>query len=453
MKATDFFQSDYVDQASYDNLRKIASAIDGLKNANRKVIHTALDKNIKDLIKVQQLAAKASEYTDYLHGSLDGVIVSLGEDYVETNQLPLLAKKGVFGTRAIPTASASRYIFAKSSPYLPLIFIKDDRPNLIHQEFEGIPIEPRYFVPTIPLIFVNGSRGVSSGFAQYILTRNIDDLIGILGKRLTNKIKDFEDFNKVDAYVKGFKGKIYRDLDSISFKWIVEGILEATKADEVIISELPLGTDLMSYIKFLDDLKDKKKIKGFHDLCDGDDFKFKIKFDKNELKKHNQQTLMTLFKLRTSITENFTSMKADNKIGEFVKPSQILDHYYEVKLDSIKDRKAMMLSDMQDNINKKSEQYRFIGQVLDGSLPLKGLKTKEVHDFLSDNQYLKFDGSYSYLTSMPVSSLQKDKMEALKSEIEKLNKDREALDKMTPEKIWWFDIQALDKALKSKDLK
>lgn len=449
MKSTDFFKTDYVDQASYDNLRKIASAIDGLKNSNRKVIHTVLDKNIKDLIKVQQLAARASEYTDYLHGSLDSVIVSLGQTYVDTNQLPLLTKKGNFGTRAIPSPAASRYIYAKASNVLPYLFVKEDRPNLIHQEFEGLNIEPRYFVPTLPMIFVNGNRGVSSGFAQYILTRDIKDLIEVLALRLSGKSKDFKSFDRANVYVKGFNGKIYpNDESSESYKWVVEGSLEITRADEITINELPLGTNLMGYVDFLDELKEKKKIKSYKDLCQGDDFKFKISFGKGELKSHTNESLMTLFKLRTTITENFTSLGVDNKIKEFVKPSQILEHYYEVKLSSMNDRKQMLLSNFDNDISKKSEQYRFIGMVLDNTLDLKSLKTKEVFGFLEQHNFLKIDGSYNYLVTMPVSSLQKDKMESLKSEIEKLNNERKSLENTSPEKLWLSDIQTLVKNLK-----
>ena len=35
---TEFFNSEYVNYASYDNIRKIASLVDGQKNAARKVL-------------------------------------------------------------------------------------------------------------------------------------------------------------------------------------------------------------------------------------------------------------------------------------------------------------------------------------------------------------------------------------------------------------------------------
>ena len=38
MRVQDFFNTKLVNYASYDNLRKIASFIDGFKNASRKVM-------------------------------------------------------------------------------------------------------------------------------------------------------------------------------------------------------------------------------------------------------------------------------------------------------------------------------------------------------------------------------------------------------------------------------
>ena len=66
-KITEFFGKDFVNYASYDNLRKLASEIDGQKNAARKILYTILQKNIKEKIKVSQLGSKVSEFAEYLN--------------------------------------------------------------------------------------------------------------------------------------------------------------------------------------------------------------------------------------------------------------------------------------------------------------------------------------------------------------------------------------------------
>jgi DNA topoisomerase-2 len=131
MKITEFFSTDFVNYASYSNLRMIASLMDGQKNASRKIIYTILQKNIKEKIKVSQLGSKVAEFAEYLHGNMDGVIVNLAQDFVGTNNTPLLHKKGNFGTRFAQEASASRYIFTYGSENLFNLFKKEDNNILI----------------------------------------------------------------------------------------------------------------------------------------------------------------------------------------------------------------------------------------------------------------------------------------------------------------------------------
>ena len=172
IKITDFFQNDYVDQASYDNLRKVASLVDGQKNAARKILYTILEKNIKDEIKVSQLGSKVAEFAEYLHGSMDGVTINLAQNFPGTNNIPLLAREGNFGTRFSQSASAPRYIFTHGTKEFFELFKKEDNQVLIKQYFEGQQIEPMFYVPNLPILLINGSEGVSSGFAQKILPRN-----------------------------------------------------------------------------------------------------------------------------------------------------------------------------------------------------------------------------------------------------------------------------------------
>lgn len=450
ISAYDFFKNDYVDQASYDNLRKISSAVDGLKNSNRKVVHTVLDKNIKELLKVQQLAAKASEYTDYLHGSMDGVIVTLGQDFMNTNQLPILMKKGNFGTRAIQEASASRYIFAKGSPLLWDIFKKEDRPILLHQTFEGEDIEPRFFVPVIPMLLVNGSRGVSSGFSQLVGQRSLDAIFKALVSYLTGASKDFKTFDAEPLYLNGFRGIIERDLSSPGvFKWLISGVLEIKDRKTVRILELPDGAKLMPYIQFLEDLKEAKKIKDFKDLSDGDVFQFDIIFNPKDLEKHTPESLKKLLKLETSITENFTSLGADNKIKEFKKPSEIFEYYTKIKLKYLGYRKANLLELLGNEIAKKSEHYRFLRMVIMGEIRVSRVPMDTLTRQLKE---LDFNDIPS-LMAIPVSKMTTDQMEKLAKEINAATAEYKTLEATSVEVLWLEDIKGLHRAIKDETRK
>ena len=446
----DFFRMDYVDQASYDNLRKISSAVDGLKNSNRKVIYTVLDKNIKELVKVQQLASKVAEYTDYLHGSLDGVVSNLGQNFLGSNQIPLLQKKGNFGTRSVPVASAPRYIYARGADVLQYLFSKDDKEILIKQTFEGQEIEPRFLLPLLPLIFVNGNQGVSSGFAQNIGQRDVKEIVKALVLRSQGKKDNFDDFNKVPMFCNEFKGTIMRDPETQdAYKWIITGNYTIEK-DEIVITELPTYSKLIPYIQLLDSLQDEKKIKSYKDECNGDNWKFRIKLNKGQALTEEQ--IIKQFKLRTTLTENFTCLGADNKIKEFQHPSEILEHFYNTKIEFLEKRKKFLHANLNNIISKKQNQYRFLELVVHSKLNVQKMKTEELVKYLLDNKFDKFEDSYRYLTSMPISNMQIDTMEKLKKELDELHKELATLAGTTPESLWLEDIKEFIKYCKSKSL-
>lgn len=83
MNITEFFNNDYSSYGSYDNYRKIANIVDGNKPSSRKCLYIVLKDNIKEPFKVQNLCARVSEKTNYIHGasSLYGVIVRNGAGF------------------------------------------------------------------------------------------------------------------------------------------------------------------------------------------------------------------------------------------------------------------------------------------------------------------------------------------------------------------------------------
>jgi len=241
MKLTEFYNTDYVDYSSYDNLRKIASLVDGQKNAARKIVYTVLENKINKKIKVSQLGSKVAEYAEYLHGSLENVVVNMAKDYAGTNNLPLLQKKGNFGTRFTPEASAPRYIYTYGTDEFFELFKPEDNDILKHQTFEGNKIEPMFYVPTLPLLMINGSEGVSSGFAQKILPRSVETVIDYIKAKINN-----EETPALIPHFNDFRGNIEKGEHK---QWIINGIVEKKNANTVVISELPVGYLMHSKIK------------------------------------------------------------------------------------------------------------------------------------------------------------------------------------------------------------
>ncbi len=101
----EFVHKDLIHFSSYDVERSIPNVMDGLKTSQRKVLHACFKRDIKDEMKVAQLAGYTAEATAYIHGeaALNGTIIGLAQDFVGSNNANLLQPKGQFGCLAPET--------------------------------------------------------------------------------------------------------------------------------------------------------------------------------------------------------------------------------------------------------------------------------------------------------------------------------------------------------------
>jgi DNA topoisomerase-2 len=430
IKIQDLLNKQLVNYASYDNIRKIGSAIDGLKNASRKVIFTVLEKKIKEKTKVLQLSNKCAEYADYLHGSLDGVVVTLAQDFAGTNNIPLLQKFGNFGTRCIQEASAPRYIFAKGSDELFDLF--KDSEILEQQYFEGSRIEPKFYTPTLPMLLVNGSEGVSSGFAQKILPRNPENLKKYILEKLSDKEPSEE---LLTPYAKNFKGNFRKDPENPN-KWYIEGVVEHVKNNEYVITEIPFTYDLKTYTNVLDELVESKAIIRYTSESDGENIlRFRI-----TLPRGVNDSLLTRLKLYKIVNENYTAIDENLKVREFKSAKEIIDYYIDIKLKFLQKRKTYIIEKLNKDFKMLENKLRFLKMHISKELSITDKTKSELETELEKLNFDKFDG-YSYLIGMPMYSLTTDKIKELETSIEKLKKEIETTTKTTIEQMWRKDLK------------
>lgn len=453
LNVLDFFQGDYVNYGSYDNYRKIACYIDGLKPSARKALYTMIEQNINSPIKVNSCASKISEFTNYLHGqpSIEGVIVGCAQNFVGSNNIPLFQRDGNFGSRFETQPSASRYIKTQKEKYLDKIFKVEDNNILEEQIFEGDKIEPKYYLPVIPMLLINGSEGLSTGFAQKILPRNPkqikDYLINILSGQKTKPL------SSLNPFFKGFKGKIKKAENDNS--WEILGSIQKQNANTYIITEIPIGYDLNDYIKVLDDLEEKGTIKSYSDLSTDDKFKFEIKFTRGTTFKINKEDktldqiseaeLLSILKLVKKVTENYTCSNESLSITEFSSVDEIIEDYIDIKKIYLKKRKDFLLKKLYYDIVINASKYFFIKGVVEDTIKIRNIKYDDIIEQLKTNNNIKTDknNSYDYLLNMAVHSLTKEKYEALKLLINKLKEQYKNLEKKTIEEIWIEELNEL----------
>lgn len=432
---TDFFNSEYCNFGSYDNLRKIASIMDGQKNAARKVLWFIQQKNQTQEIKVSQLDSKVAEYTEYLHGSMSGVIVNLAQNRPGTNNLNLLHPEGNFGTRLIPEASAPRYIYTFGTPDFFEIFNKEDNEILQGQTFEGHQIEPTFLLPKLPLLLINGSEGISSGFAQKILPRNPDEIKKYLTyylKKPNNPRKPF----KGTPWFRGFKGTV-KGLEKN--QWVIQGVFNR-KGNKVIITELPIGYNLKSYLKVLDKLEDDKKIVSYTENCI-DDFHFEVQFNKKYLDTLPDEKLIDLLKLQKKVTENFTVMDHQNKVQVYDSVDDLFHGYYKVKMVYLQKRKNHLIKIITNDIKEKVSKYTFIKNIIDETLVITKRPTDDILlDLKSLHNVIAIDNSYDYLLKMPIHSLTEERMNKLLQQIKDSKRYLDEIKTTSLENLWLKDL-------------
>lgn len=447
IQITDFFNTDYCNFGSYDNYRKLASIVDGLKPSARKCIYIILKDKITNLFKVQNLCARVSEKTNYIHGavSLYGVIVGLAQDFVGTNNIPLLQRKGNFGNRLIPEASADRYIFTCSEKYLTDILKEEDNDVLIEQVFEGDVIEPKFYVPVIPLILANGSIGLTTGFTQKILPRNPKELIEWIECKLDGKKYK----GKLLPYYKGFLGTIKETGKGV---YDIYGAYEKISASRIRITDIPCGPgisgyrDLKSYLSVLDKLVESKKIKDYEDKSESNQYNIEVIFYRNEKNglDIDKDDLYKELRLVKTVNESYSSMNEENKVVEYKSVEDILNNYFKVRYKFYEKRKENMINKLTNKILIEVSKYTFIKGVIDGDIVLNNKSEEQIVKKISSiKNIIKVNDSYDYLLNMPLSSITKEKYAKLKESIKELNEQLNVLKKETIEDMWKKELKKL----------
>lgn len=436
VKLEDFFKNEYIDFSVYDNVRKLANYIDGQKNASRKILHTVLQQNVDKFVKVSNLGPRVQDYSQYLHGSLEGTIVNMTADYVGSgNNIPLLEGDGNFGSAFINDAAATRYIFARMNPILKQLVVKEDFVNLMHQSFEGSKIEPRFYMPVLPMIAVNGSEGVSIGYAQKILPRNPREIHKWVrqkaeGKRQTADLK---------PYWEGMKCTVEQGETAV--QWLIKGSFTRKTKHRLLITSIPVGYTLKQYQAVLDRLLEDKVIKDWDDLSDNDEFEFEIHVDRQFADKTDEWILNKL-KLIKKISENYTCIDEDNKITIFESLKHLLDTWYAKRIAFNDLRKQHILQKMQDDMDYADAKAMFIKGVVDSKIELRNKSEAEVVK-QGEAYSTVLQGKVEKFLGLPMRSLTKEEIAKLKKRSADLKKEIAEYSKLTFEDILVADLAAL----------
>jgi DNA topoisomerase-2 len=443
----DFFDKEYRDYALYvvEN-RAIPSVIDGLKPSQRKIIHAAnkIWKTGKEKpMKLFQLAGNVAATTMYHHGnaSLESALVNLTQTF--KNSMPLLDGVGQFGSLRSPEAGAPRYIGAKLHPNFRLLY--KDFEILEDQYEDGEKIEPKFFLPIIPTILLNGSSGIAVGFSTNILNRNPKDLIDACVIRLTGKGK----MPTLTPWLREFKGTWER-LDDSNSSYLAKGIHEINNTTTVTVKELPPSMTYEKYEEHLNRLIETRVLTSYEDNS-ADKINYVLKFQRTVLadlikKDKLEQTL----KLNEKETENLTTIDETGKLRIFQTPEEIVTYFVDIRLAYYDKRKEYLKAKLERDLLILTNRSRFIKSIIENKLKVNKVPRAEIEQQLDKLKFDKIDGSYSYLLSMAIYNLTLEKYNELLKEVAVKEKELEALLATKTIDMYLEDLNELKKAIKNE---
>jgi DNA topoisomerase-2 len=432
----DFIHKDLIHFSYYNLERSIPSVMDGLKTSQRKILYAAFKRNLTQEIRVAQFAGYVSEHTGYHHGeaSLNETITGMAQDFMGSNNIPWLVPQGQFGTRIQggKDAASPRYIHTYLQPRIRKIIREADFPVLKYRDDDGLPVEPEWYAPVLPMLLINGARGIGTGYSTYIPPCNpktIKTMIQAWLKGDTNALEQ----TKLTPYFEGFKGS-----------YTEEGVVGSYKKEkgtgshgdpEFVITELPPGTWTADYREWLEKELAEGRIKDFSDTSTDQQINIRIKgIEESALVKSLTEKVKT------------TNMHAFNHKGIITKYgtlNDVLHEYAGVRKDLYETRRQHQIKALKDQLPYHKNVVRFIRDQIqeEPEVNLKKKTLKECENILGEHEYQHIDGSYDYIMRLPVSAFTAEKIAKHEKDMTDLLNEIKRLENTTSALLWLADLE------------
>ena len=333
--------------------RALPDIRDGLKPVQRRILYSMnKDGNIFD--KGYRKSAKSvgnimGNYHPHGDSSIYDAMVRLSQDW-KMGQV-LVEMHGNNGSMDGDPPAAMRYTEARLSEisaYLLQDIDKDTVP--FAWNFDDTEKEPTVLPASFPNLLVNGSTGISAGYATDIPTHNLSEVIDATVYMIdhptatVDKLMDFlpgPDF-PTGATIQG-KSEIKKAYETGKGKVVVRSKtkIEELKGGkkEIVVTEIPYELNKATLVKKIDDVRVNAKVAGIaevRDESDRDGLRIAI-----ELRKDADAELILNYLLKYTdlqVNYNFNMVAIDNATPRQVGIVPILSSYISHKRDIIRSR-------------------------------------------------------------------------------------------------------------------
>jgi len=205
---------------------------------------------------------------------------------------------------------------------------------------DGDSIEPEWYIPVIPMVLVNGSDGIGTGWSSSIPNYNPKDIIENIRRLMRG-----EQQVPMLPWYRGFVGKVEKESE---FRYKVSGAIEELDDTTVKITELPIRTWTTPYKEQIETWisgseKTPAWIRDYRDDGTLSRIDLTITLTQEQMRKARAEGLESKFKLVSSVaTSNMVCFDPQGRIKKYSSPEEIVQEFYDLRLEFYRKRKVRL---------------------------------------------------------------------------------------------------------------
>ena len=345
--------------------RALPDIRDGLKPVQRRILY-AMYKDNNTYDKSYKKAAKAvgnvmGNFHPHGDSSIYGALVHLSQDWKMRE--PLIEMHGNNGSMDGDGPAAMRYTESRLNKISNLLLEDIDKDTVqMILNFDDTEYEPTVLPAHFPNLLVNGSTGISAGYATEIPPHNLSEVLDASIYLLNHPEATTDELMQhvqgpdfpTGGIILGKKGikeayETGRGRIQVRSKTRIEDI--KGHRQQIVVSEVPFGVNKALMVKKIDEIRLNKEIDGIAEVRDETDrhgLSIVIELKKDA---DSQNILNYLFKnTDLQVSYNFNMVAIDHMAPVQVGLKQILSSYLEHKKEIVTKRTEFDLNKAQQRL-------------------------------------------------------------------------------------------------------
>ncbi|GEN87459.1 MULTISPECIES: DNA topoisomerase IV subunit A [Oceanobacillus] len=322
--------------------RALPDARDGLKPVQRRILYAmhvernTHDKNFRKAAKT--VGTVIGNYHPHGDSSVYEAMVRLSQSWKVRNGL--IEMHGNNGSIDGDPPAAMRYTEARLSPIASELLRDIDKETVEYiPNFDETTNEPVVLPAKFPNLLVNGSTGISAGYATDIPPHNLGEVIDAVIMRIDKPEAGVDNLMQVlkgpdfptGGIIQGIEG-IKKAYETGKGKVIVRGkaVIESLKGnrEQIVITEIPYEVNKATMVKKMDELRIDRKVEGIAEVRDDTD-RTGLRVVVELKKDANSEGILNFLYKNTDlqIAYHFNMVAIKDKTPKLLSLPQLLDAY------------------------------------------------------------------------------------------------------------------------------